>query len=363
MNLKRLDLVHFRNYEKGSFTFEPGSIHCLYGKNAQGKTNIIEAIYFLSHLRSFRTTHMDSLTMNQKAWMQLSALVESNGYNEELKIVVSEKKKHLFLYQNPIRRYSDFIGKLNAILFCPDDMLLFQQSPRLRRRFIDMELMKLSHTYTSTLSHFQSLLKQRNRLLKAETMDDVLLETITEQMIKDEKIILTQRASFVREWMEKARMLYPFFSEQQEHIDAKYETFVELDRINDISDIYARNLEKDKRYKQTLLGVHKDDILFLLNGQPLHEVASQGQKRSFLLAMKLGLAQIIYEKSNQYPILLLDDVFSELDRLRQKQLIQHLPQSMQIFITSTDPIDQRWFENRSVHFYHIEDGNLQEVHA
>lgn len=98
-----------------------------------------------------------------------------------------------------------------------------------------------------------------------------------------------------------------------------------------------------------------------MNEKPLHEVGSQGQKRSFLLAMKLGLAQIIYEKTQQYPILLLDDVFSELDPIRQKQLIQHLPQSMQVFITSTEPIDKHWFGNRSVRFYHIEDGALREV--
>lgn len=102
-------------------------------------------------------------------------------------------------------------------------------------------------------------------------------------------------------------------------------------------------------------------ISFLLNGRPIHEVGSQGQKRSFLLAMKLGLAQIIYEKTKQYPILLLDDVFSELDPMRQKQLIQHLPNSMQVFITSTEPIDKQWFHDRSVRFYHIEDGSLREV--
>ena len=362
MNLQKLELVHFRNYERSSYQFEPACVHCLYGNNAQGKTNIIEAIYFLSHLRSFRTSHIDSLTMHQKEWMSISAWIESHGHNEQLKIVVSQKKKHLFVYQDPVRRYSDFIGKVNAILFCPDDMLLFQQSPRSRRRFIDMELMKLSHTYTATLSHFQSLLKQRNRLLKQDVLDDLLLNTLTEQMIQDEEIIISQRAKFVKEWMDQSRSLYPFFSEQKERIDAHYQTFVKWDHLQEnLKMAYEKSLERDKQYRQTTFGIHKDDIVFLLNEKPLHEVGSQGQKRSFLLAMKLGLAQIIYEKTQQYPILLLDDVFSELDPIRQKQLIQPLPQSMQVFITSTEPIDKHWFGNRSVRFYHIEDGALREV--
>ena len=362
MNLQKLELVHFRNYERSSYQFEPACVHCLYGNNAQGKTNIIEAIYFLSHLRSFRTSHIDSLTMHQKEWMSISAWIESHGHNEQLKIVVSQKKKHLFVYQDPVRRYSDFSGKVNAILFCPDDMLLFQQSPRSRRRFIDMELMKLSHTYTATLSHFQSLLKQRNRLLKQDVLDDLLLNTLTEQMIQDEEIIISQRSKFVKEWMDQSRSLYPFFSEQKERIDAHYQTFVKWDHLQEnLKMAYEKSLERDKQYRQTTFGIHKDDIVFLLNEKPLHEVGSQGQKRSFLLAMKLGLTQIIYEKTQQYPILLLDDVFSELDPIRQKQLIQHLPQSMQVFITSTEPIDKHWFGNRSVRFYHIEDGALREV--
>lgn len=363
MNIRQLQLNNYRNYSSLSFAFEPESIYCFMGKNAQGKTNLIEAIYYVSHLHSFRTNQLSSLVLNGKDWMQIRMILENNHRQEELKIIVSDQKKHLFQFQNPVRKYSDFVGIANAILFCPDDMLIFQQSPRLRRRFIDMELIKLSHSYTSTLSHFQYLLKQRNKALKADRIDSILISAFTDQMVQDQKIIISQRYQFMKELMKKAQDLYPFFSQTKEQITAEYKTFVSIDENleHHLESAYEKTRSKDQLYRQTTLGIHKDDLLFLLNGHPLNEIGSQGQKRSYLLALKLGLAQIIYEKSGQYPILLLDDVFSELDTFRKEQLIQKLPKAMQIFITTTEPINPKWFAGRSVHFYQIENGTIREV--
>ena len=363
MNVNHLKLIHFRNYENTSFSFDSNCIHYLYGKNAQGKTNLIEAIYFLSHLHSFRTNQLNSLVMNEKESLIIEAKVESHKQNEQLKVVVSHQKKHLFRFFDPVTKYSDFVGIVNAILFCPDDMMIFSQSPRFRRRFIDMELIKLSKTYTTTLSHYQKILKERNLALKQKEINEDLISIYTMQMIEDEKIILTQRKHFIEQLMIKAKEIYPFFSKQQEVISAKYETFISLDEDLDkkLNQAYAKSFIKDKMYHQTTLGIHKDDIQFLLNGTNINEVASQGQKRSFLLALKLGLAEIIYEKSHQYPILLLDDVFSELDDIRKKQLIERLPLNMQIFITTTELMKPEWFKSRPVKFYEIEKGSIKEV--
>ena len=327
MNVEKLTCFHFRNYETMSFSFTPKCIHFLYGKNAQGKTNLIEVIYFLSHLRSFRTNQLDSMIMHGCKEFCVQATVE-------------------------------FIGIENAILFCPDDLSLFTSSPKNRRRFIDMELMKLSKTYTVTLSSYQKILKQRNQALKQSKVDECLVQIYLDQMIDVQKIIMKQRNEFLNSLMIKARELYPFFSNEKEYIDAKYITFIDLD--GDMKEAYAKVFEKEKKYHQTLIGIHRDDILFELNGKPVCEVASQGQKRSFVLALKLGLAQIIYEKSGQYPILLLDDVFSELDNLRKRQLIEKLPNDMQIFITTTERLNMHW--NREVRFYDIEQGRIKEVY-
>lgn len=357
MNIKKLKFYHFRNYDKASFSFEENAIHVLQGKNAQGKTNIIESIYFLSLLRSFRTNKLAHLIKHDDPSFIIEADVESKGKIEELKVVVSDSKKQLFRFNDPVAKYSSFVGIVNAILFCPDDMTLFSDSPAMRRKFIDMELIKLSRSYTSTLSHYQKLLKQRNQALKQPYVDRSLIEVFTRQMINDQKVIIRQRSHFLKELMEKVRELYPFFSNDQERMDAKYETFVS--DPEEMEEKYTKSLEKDIQYKTTSLGVHKDDFIFSLDGIPVVQCASQGQKRSVLLSLKLGLAQIAYEKGGQYPILLLDDVFSELDEDRRKKLIDMLPENMQIFITSAEPIPKDWFD-RPVRFYEIENGTVKE---
>lgn len=360
MNIKKLKFYHFRNYDKASFSFEKNAVHVLQGKNAQGKTNIVEGIYFLSLLRSFRTNKTVNMIRHGQSSFVIEAEVETKGRVEELKAAVSGTKKQLFRFNDPVARYSEFVGTVNAVLFCPDDMTLFSDSPAARRKFIDMELIKLSRSYTATLSHYQKLLKERNQALKQPYPDQTLIGIYTKQMITDQKIIIRQRAAFVKDLMEKAQKLYPFFSGGEEKIDAIYETFAkEEDTETAMEKMYAKTLERDIQYKNTQIGIHKDDFLFLLNGMPVVQIASQGQKRSALLSLKLGLAQIIYEKDGQYPILLLDDVFSELDQDRRKKLIEMLPHEMQIFITSAEPIPKDWFD-RPVKFYEIENGTVKE---
>ena len=363
MNIESLHLIHFRNYDNLMFSFQPNCIHCIYGKNAQGKTNLIESIYFLSHLHSFRTGILSSLIEENQESMMMETKAFVLDQREDLKIVVSNQKKHLFRYQNPIKKYSDFVGIINAVLFCPDDILLFQLSPKNRRRFIDMELIKLSKTYTLTLNHYQNLLKSRNMILKQDRIDDNLLQVYTSQMIEDEKIIILQRKQFIQNLIKYAQDWYPFFSDKEEKIDARYQTFIkDYEKIDEELKIsYQNNWEKDKMYHQTNIGIHRDDVLFLMNGKAVNEESSQGQKRSFLLALKLGICQMIYEKKGEYPILLLDDVFSELDDVRKKELIKNLPINMQIFITTTEKIDRNWFQDRNICFMEIEKGIVKEV--
>ncbi|MBQ0065669.1 MAG: DNA replication/repair protein RecF [Firmicutes bacterium] len=362
MNITSLNIRNYRNYERIQFNFPANCIFCIYGKNAQGKTNLIESIYFLSNLRSFRTSLLDSLIQNEKDSFLLEAKIETHNHNEDVKVIVTDSKKHLFHFGNPVRKYSDFVGIVNAILFCPDDLQIFNQSPKMRRRFIDMELVKISKSYTLTLSRFQNVLKERNIALKKEKVDDALIQVYTDQLVAYQKVIVLQRNAFIQELLEKARNLYPFFSDKEECIDAVYHTFVPIDDSLEmhIKEKYERSYEKEKLYKQTLHGIHKDDVEFLLNGQPILQIASQGQKRSYLIALKLALAQIIKEKTGQNPILLLDDIFSEFDNNRKKQLLQQLPKDMQIFITTTE-LDPKWFGDRPVKFLCIENGKVKEI--
>lgn len=364
MNISRLHLKNFRNYEDLSCHFHPSGIHVLYGKNAQGKTNLIESIYYLSHLRSFRTQNQFHMIHHDQHLFRIDARIECKERKEELRVILTPKEKHLYRWNEPIRRYSDFIGILNAVLFCPDDLMLFQQSPKMRRRFIDMELIKLSKMYTFTLNRYQKLLRQRNAILKKDKIDPILLQTLTTQMIQDQVVILNQRIQFLDDLMKKTRRFYAFFTKDKEEIDAKYQTFIPLkeDLEKELIQAYQNHEERDRFLKQTQVGIHKDDIDFHMNGISIKDIASQGQRRSLVLSMKLALCQIIYEKQKEYPVLLLDDVFSELDSLRSRQLISILPKDMQVFITSTSSMDLSWFRERSVWFYEINEGHIKEVH-
>lgn len=362
MNIQKLKFSHFRNYDSASFSFEPAMIHVLFGRNAQGKTNILEGIYYLSHLRSFRTLKTGSLIEHDEHAFSIECLVERKTRLEDLRIYVEDHKKRLFRYGSPVPTASSFVGIVNAILFCPDDLNLFSSSPSKRRQFMDMELVKLSRTYTSTLSHYQKLLKDRNAALKAFHPDSLLIETLGVQMAKEARILIEQRASFLSLLEEKANEVLPVFSESAETLQIRYKTSVETDSENleeALLEAYEKSIKKDKQTKNTSVGIHRDDIEFILNRKLLTQTASQGQKRTVLLALKIGLAKIIEEKSGQYPIMLLDDVFSELDNLRKAALIASLPKNMQVFITTSEELSPALF-NRPVKFYTVENAKMKE---
>lgn len=362
MNIRKLNFHHFRNYQSASFSFEPATIHVLYGKNAQGKTNLIEGIYFLSHLRSFRTKKLQSLTMRNENGFQVDCDLETQGHTEDLKMIFSENKKHLYRYSNPVVSYSSFVGIVNAVLFCPDDLNLFSMTPAIRRQFMDMELVKLSKVYTATLSHYQKMLKERNLILKDKAPNKTLAKTYAELLAKDQAILIAQRSVFLEKLEKRANELLPYFSQKEdERLTIRYVTCVDPkeDIENQLLEKYESSWNHDSFKHHTSVGCHKDDIEFYFNDVLLTQTASQGQKRTALLCMKIALTELIKETKGEYPILLLDDVFSELDNARKIQLIRSLPKNMQVFITTTEVLPPGWFD-RSVRFYTIDHGIMKE---
>lgn len=361
MNIQKLKLSDFRNFETASFSFDPDTINVLWGKNAQGKTNLIEAIYFLSHLRSWRTAKTPSLIRHDRDLFSLECALENKGRTTELKTIFSQGKKYLFSNGKPVRAFSDFVGQLNAVLFSPDDLSLFSDPPKERRRLMDMELVKLSRSYTTVLSTFNKLLKQRNAVLKSWKPDEVLLETITGQMIDAQTVLIAQRSRFVSLLEEKSKEVFPSFCEGKETLGMRYKTCVDPngDIREQLKAAYEKTREKDRQMKTTAVGIHKDDLEFYLDGKLVTQTASQGQKRSIILAMKIGLCALIREKSGQNPILLLDDVFSELDEERRAGLIEAFPDEIQIFITTAETVSPSWFK-RPVRFYTVDHGVMKE---
>ncbi len=362
MNIQKLKLSNYRNFETASFSFEPDTIHVLWGKNAQGKSNLIEAIYFLSHLRSWRTSKTLSLINHDQENFCLECIVENKGRLERLKTVFSSGKKAVFRNGKPVKSFSNFVGILNAVLFSPDDLTLFSDPPKERRQFLDRELVKLSRSYTRTLSQFNALLKERNTLLKSSHQNEALLQALTSQMIEQEAILIAQRYQFLGLLEKKAKEIYPILCENlEEELSLSYQTCVDptKDIKTQLQQVYANTLNKDKQMRLTTVGAHKDDLIFCLNGKPVTQTASQGQKRSIMLALKIGLCKAIQEKGGQNPILLLDDVFSELDPQRRKGLIAAFPEEIQIFITTAETVSPSWFE-RPVCFYTVDHGVIKE---
>ena len=363
MMLSEIRLYQFRNYEHATLSFREG-IHMIAGKNAQGKTNFLEALLYLSTTRSHRTNSDRDLMKEGCDSFFIQANVQKQKGREDIKIAVNQKGKNLFIYNNPIRRVSDFIGEFNAVMFCPDDMSLFHDSPRVRRRFVDMELSKISKTYVSTLYKATKLLKERNAYLKQESFDPAYFEVLTASLVEEEVIIIQQRHYFLEKLLQKCNAFYTDLSNDQSDFSVLYHSCIPFSEDketmkHELLEKYKKQMDRDRYLKQTVTGIHKEDFTFMINGRDVSTYASQGQKRSVLLALKIGMVYMIHDIIHEYPVLLLDDVFSELDAFRREKLLTSLPKEVQIFISTTDTTEAEKIKKlRTVTVWQVQDGKF-----
>jgi DNA replication and repair protein RecF len=364
MKIRQLKLRYFRNYGNCTLQFSDG-IHIFHGKNAQGKTNLLEALLYLSTTRSHRTNRDIHLIQNEQSSFYIQGDIEKQHKREILRVSVSSEGKNIFLFDKSIPNVSSFIGLFNAILFAPDDMHLFQASPKARRKFIDMEMSKLSKTYMNTLNQSLKLLKDRNVLLKRSKPDMHYLGVLNEQLCKLQAILIRQRYFFIRKLAEKANVYYQRISNDQTSFDITYLSCTSYDDVNEVmvqslKERYEKSLDKDLNLKMTTIGIHKDDYRFMIDGKAVELHASQGQKRSILLALKLAMIDLIHEISHEYPVLLLDDVFSELDYERRNRLFEILPMEVQVFIASAE-LDKDYLKtlHRPITLWEIENGSVK----
>lgn len=364
MILKNIQIRNFRNYEKADITFSEG-IHLITGKNAQGKTNLLEAIAYVSTTRSHRTSDDKDLIMEGKEAFVIRASIAKKQKVLELRTALNEQGKNLFIYQTPVRKVSDFIGEFNAVLFCPDDMTLFNASPRVRRRFIDMELSKVSKSYTKVLNDAGKLLKERNAYLKQPHVDMNYLDVLSEQLIEKQLVIIRQRHQFLKDLLTSCQAFYQELSQDGTTLSFSYKSCVSYDENvehmrTSLKEKYEKSKERDCFLKQTTIGTHKEDFMFLINEKEIASYASQGQKRSVLLSMKIGIVYMIEKIIQEYPVLLLDDVFSELDEFRKRKLLESLPKEVQIFISTTDVKEIPQLVDRVYRKWQVDAGKITE---
>ena len=252
---------------------------------------------------------------------------------KEYKIVINKKNKSLYIDNNLIKKTSDFIGRVNAILFKPSDLELFTQSPSERRKLLDIEISKVSRIYIQSLLKYNSLLKDKNKLLKQPEPDDLLLNVINESMSPMIKIIIQERSNFFAVINEYISPIYSLISGKEADISVVYKKCSEIVNVN--SEL-EKSRDKDYYYHYTTFGPHHDDYSFYMDGYELNSIASQGQKRMVLIAFKFALMKYIQFSTGSTPIVLLDDILSELDKENQERLLNIIPENTQVIITNTD---------------------------
>lgn len=340
MYIKQLKLFNYRNYQSLDISFNK-KMNVIIGKNAQGKTNLLESIYFLSLARSFRTNEERTLIKYENEFSDISCLLSENDQDKYLRSIIYQKGKSFFIGKTIISKVSDFIGQLNVVLFSPEDLYLFSQAPRYRRRFIDQELSKLSKKYFYHLNCFHKILKERNNFLKNNFVDEKMMDVFDFQLVGEEYEIIKLRSSFIEYINCKIKDLFYEISGMNLNVEIEIKHGIETSEMSKecLLKEHYKSRYKDFETHTTNVGIHHADIKFLFDGKNILWLASQGQKRLVMIAFKLSLLKYIEFISKRKAIVLLDDVLSELDIEKQNYLIKKLDVDYQCFITTTN-----WFE-------------------
>ena len=351
MKIKQLKLKNYRNYDLLELDFD-SSTNILYGDNAQGKTNILESIYMCGTTKSHRgTKDRDMIRFGQEE-AHIEAVIDKKGVPFEIDIhLKNNSPKGVAINKMPIRRAIELFGIVNIVFFSPEDLNIIKNGPSERRKFIDLELSQLDKVYLSDLSNYNRIVNQRNKLLKDVYDRKDLIETLDIwdlQLVNYGKKIIDRRNKFIVELNEIVGKVHEQLTGGKEHLQIYYEPSASS---VDFETNLKKNREKDIKMKSTSVGPHRDDICFMADGLDIRKFGSQGQQRTAALSLKLSEIEIVKKVINDTPILLLDDVLSELDKHRQNYLLDSIS-DIQTLITCTgldDFVNNRFHINKIMH--------------
>ena len=334
MYIKSLELFNYRNYNLSNIKFDE-KINILHGNNAQGKTNILEAIYLCATNRSHRGSKDNEIIKFDENESHIKLVVNKDNLDHVIDIhLKSNKSKGIAINQKKIKKSSDLLGLLNVIIFSPEDLNIIKGGPGERRRFVDIELCQLDSFYIYNLTNYSKIVNQRNKLLKDISYNNNLKDTLSiwdMQLISYGSKIIERRCNFINQLNEILYDLHYKLSGGLEKLKIVYVPNVEIDNYeNEL----AINQQKDIRYKQTNVGPHRDDFIFMVNDINIRKYGSQGQQRTAILSLKLAEIELMTRIIKDSPILLLDDVLSELDSNRQNYLLNAIG-NIQTIITCT----------------------------
>ncbi len=371
MRIESLQLKQYRNYEQLTLRFSE-EVNIFIGENAQGKTNVMEAIYVLAMAKSHRTNVDRELIQWEQSYGKIEGTIRNRYGNVPLSLLLSKKGKTAKVNHLEQQRLSDYIGAFNVVMFAPEDLNIVKGSPRERRRFIDMEIGQISAPYLYDLMQFQQLLKQRNALLKQvrgrmNDQDHALFDVYTEQFAQLAARVVYRRFGFIAQLQKWADPIHYRISKEKEHLTIHYETLESLNAEMSVEQMERVILDKlktltDRELQRgtTLVGPHRDDLTFYVNDYDVQTYGSQGQQRTAALSLKLAEIQLIEEKVGEPPVLLLDDVLSELDDERQTHLLNTMKGHVQTFVTTTSVagIDHETIQRAKV--FHVDQGHVTD---
>lgn len=362
MYIDSLALSNYRNYEKLDIVFSNGT-NILYGDNAQGKTNVLESIYVAATTKSHRGSRDKEIIRfgSEESHIRINIKKYDAAHRIDMHLR-KNKNKGVAIDGIPIRRSAELFGLINIIFFSPEDLSIIKNGPVERRRFIDMELCQLSRIYYSNLANYNKILNQRNNLLKQIYYNKNLIDTLDiwdEQLVNYGIKIIKERNNFIIMMNEIIQDIHKNLTSNLEEIEIRYEKSVEEEEF---LDNLVKKRETDLKYQSTQIGPHRDDMSFYVNGMDIRTYGSQGQQRTVALSLKLAEIQLVKKIIQDNPILLLDDVMSELDKKRRDALLDAI-KDIQTIITCTgydDFIQERLPIDR---IYNIRNGSITDCNS
>ena len=353
MWIKKIKIKNFRNYKEEEINLEK-NINIFYGENAQGKTNIIESIFLCSLGKSFRAKKdIEMIKLNEE-----NAIVEieyeKSDREGKIKIELGNKK-NIYLNGIKIKKLSELLGNLNIVIFTPDDINILKGGPQNRRRFLDIMISQLRPNYMHILNLYLKTIEQRNKYLrqiKEENRDENLIEIWDEKLAEYAIKICEYREEFINKIIEKIKKIHKNITNGKEEIELKYIT--ECKNKEKYLKILKERRKLDIIKGFTTKGVHRDDFVIYINEKEINIYGSQGQNRTAMLSLKLAELQVINDEIGEYPILLLDDFMSELDKNRRKNFLENI-ENTQVIITGTEKLD---IENLKYLEYNVSNGQV-----
>ena len=336
MEITKIELFGYRNYEMCEIEFD-SKLNVICGENAQGKTNLLEAVYYCVVGKCFRASREKEVINLNKNLAKIKVYIKKDIGNSTVEIIFSRtQKKTIKINGIPIKKISELLGEFNGVFFSPDELKLIKESPEDRRRFMDVDISQTSKQYFYLLTRYNQILQNRNKQLKSnlplENLKDVI-KIWNEQLAECAQKIAKFRQNFVLMLAPHAKKAHAFLSDGKEELDIEYIGMKETEK-KDIVMALEKNFEKDLSLGYTTYGPHRDDIKVSINGVDVRTYGSQGQQRTAALSLKLAELYILEEATKTKPVLLLDDVLSELDDNRKKRLLQFC-KSTQTLITCT----------------------------